>query len=131
MRTGEIIRKVREAKKLTQEQLSTLTGLSKGFLSDVENDKRNTSSGNILRIANALNVSVDYLLGSGIAKPARIRGPEVFPEELSVAARKLNLSYAQASELLSAQRSIIAHRNDRGRRMFTAEDWIQFYNLIK
>lgn len=59
---GERIRHVREQKRFTQDRLADVAGISKGFLSDLENDKRNVSSEYILRIANALGASVDYLL---------------------------------------------------------------------
>lgn len=60
--TGERIRQMRLARGMTQDQLSSAAGISKGFLSDVENGKRDISSRNLLRIATALSASVDYLL---------------------------------------------------------------------
>jgi len=42
--------------------LAETAAISKGFLSDVENNKRNISSEYLLRIANSLGTSVDYLL---------------------------------------------------------------------
>ena len=59
---GDRIREVREHRRLTQDRLAEVTDISKGFLSDVENNKRNVSSEYLLRIANALGASVDYLL---------------------------------------------------------------------
>lgn len=69
---GDRIREIREAKRLTQDQLAERTGISKGFLSDVENGKRNVSSEYLLRIANALNASVDYLLRGTSRQPAAV-----------------------------------------------------------
>ena len=59
---GDRIREIREGQRMTQDKLASLAGLSKGFLSDVENNKRNISSQNLLKIANVLGASVDYLL---------------------------------------------------------------------
>ena len=42
--TGETIRKIREARGLTQDQLAVQAKISKSFLSEVENDRRNISS---------------------------------------------------------------------------------------
>lgn len=47
---------------MNQDILAERAGLSKGFLSDVENNKRNVGSQNLLKIANVLGASVDYLL---------------------------------------------------------------------
>jgi transcriptional regulator with XRE-family HTH domain len=41
---GDRIREIRETRKLTQEQLAEKALVSKGFLSEIENGKRNVSS---------------------------------------------------------------------------------------
>ena|SRR5271163_604588 len=128
---GDRIREIREAKRLTQDQLAEKTGISKGFLSDVENGKRNVSSEYLLRIANALNASVDYLLRGTTDSPAGNREPIVIPPELSAAAERLDLSYSQAIELLEAHRSVIARRSNKQSKPFTIEDWIALHNAIK
>jgi transcriptional regulator with XRE-family HTH domain len=128
---GDRIREIREAKRLTQDQLAEKTGISKGFLSDVENGKRNVSSEYLLRIANALNASVDYLLRGTTESPAGNREPIVIPPELSAAAERLDLSYSQAIELLEAHRSVVARRSNKQSKPFTVEDWIALHNAIK
>jgi len=128
---GDRIREIREAKRLTQDQLAEKTAISKGFLSDVENGKRNVSSEYLLRIANALNASVDYLLRGTTDSPAGNREPVVIPSELSAAAERLDLSYSQAIELLEAHRSVIARRSNKQSKPFTVEDWIALHNAIK
>ena len=55
---GDRIREIREARTLTQDQLAERSGVSKGFLSDIENSKRNPSSEYVLKIANALGASI-------------------------------------------------------------------------
>jgi len=128
---GDRIREIREAKRLTQDQLAEKTGISKGFLSDVENGKRNISSEYLLRIANALNASVDYLL-RGTAQPSAGSGePVVIPPELSKVAERLNLSYSDTIELLEAHRSVIARRSNRHSKPFTVEDWVALHKAIK
>jgi transcriptional regulator with XRE-family HTH domain len=59
---GDRIREIREEMRMNQDILAERAGLSKGFLSDVENNKRNVGSQNLLKIANVLGASVDYLL---------------------------------------------------------------------
>jgi transcriptional regulator with XRE-family HTH domain len=68
---GERIREIREEMQINQEQLAERSGLSKGFLSDVENNKRNIGSENLLKIANVLGASVDYLLRGDTTKQPR------------------------------------------------------------
>src|ERR1017187_6884843 len=59
---GKRIAEVRDERGLTQRQLADKAGLSIAFLSEIENGKRNLSSRKLLRIADELNVSTDYLL---------------------------------------------------------------------
>ena len=127
--TGDRIREIREVRGMTQDQLADKAGISKGFLSDVENDKRNVSSENLLKIANALGASVDYLL-RGETKSSR-REEIVIPPELSQVAEELNLSYAETLELLEAHRSVIARRSSKTAKRFTADDWKQLHRAIK
>jgi transcriptional regulator with XRE-family HTH domain len=128
---GDRIREIREAKRLTQDQLAERTGISKGFLSDVENGKRNVSSEYLLRIANALNASVDYLLRGASQPTAGTGEPIVIPQELSLAAERLKLSYSQTIELLEAHRSVIARRSNKQSKPFTIDDWIALHKAIK
>ena len=127
--TGDRIKEIRDARGMTQDQLADKAGISKGFLSDVENNKRNISSENLLRIANVLGASIDYLL-RGETKHAT-REEVVIPPELSEVAEELNLSYAETLELLEAHRSVIARRSAKGAKRFNAEDWKQLYRAIK
>jgi transcriptional regulator with XRE-family HTH domain len=127
---GDRLREVREEMRMTQDRLAELAGLSKGFLSDVENNKRNIGAQNLLKIANVLGASVDYLLRGEVADVSAVE-PVVIPPELSQAARELELSYAAAVELLEAHRSVIARRSNRSLRRFTVDDWKQLHEAIK
>ncbi|MBZ5489892.1 MAG: helix-turn-helix domain-containing protein [Acidobacteriia bacterium] len=127
---GDRIREIREEMQINQEQLANRAGLSKGFLSDVENNKRNIGSENLLKIANVLGASVDYLLRGEAVEPTSSE-PVVIPPELSQAAEELELSYAATVELLEAHRSVIARRSNKGLRKFSVEDWKELHKLIK
>lgn len=128
---GDRIREIRETKKLTQDHLADKAGISKGFLSEIENGKRNVSSEYLLRIANALCASLDYLLRGTTDTPNGNKEPVVIPPELSEAAEKLNLSYAQTVELLDAHRSVIAKRSIKQSKPFNTGDWVALYRAIK
>ena len=127
---GDRIRAIREEMQINQDRLAELAGLSKGFLSDVENNKRNVSSENLLKIANVLGASVDYLLRGNVAEAVSAE-PIVIPPELSRAAEELQLSYAATLELLEAHKSVIARRSNKGLRTFTVEDWKELHRAIK
>ena len=127
---GKRIRKLREDKKMTLDVFSERTGISKGFLSDAETGKRNLSSQNLLKIANVLNASLEYLLRGPDAAPPNPE-PLTIPPELTAAARDLNLSFAHMEALLGAHRSVVARRSDEGLRSPSVEDWKELYKTIK
>lgn len=60
---GERIKERRKSLGWTQQTLCDKTGLSKGFLSDVENGKTSVCVDNLVEIAKALSVSVGHLVG--------------------------------------------------------------------
>lgn len=128
--TGDRIRSIRETRGLNQDQLAEKAEISKGFLSDVENNKRNISSEYLLRIANVLGASVDYLLRGETREPGRLE-PVIIPPELSQAAEELGLSYAETLQVLEAHNSIIARRSTKETKHFSAGDWKEFYRAIK
>ena len=67
---GERIKKRRLELGWTQDQLGQKAGISKSFLSDLENGKRSVSAKNLLDIARALSVSLDFLMtGEASEKP--------------------------------------------------------------
>lgn len=58
LKYGQVIRKIRLEKNISQEMLADLSGLHRTYMSDVELGKRNVSLENIDRIAKALEVSI-------------------------------------------------------------------------
>ena len=128
--TGERIREIREKRSLTQDQLASQAKISKSFLSEVENSKRNVSSQALLRIANILGASVDYLL-TGESKHHPSKAPVVIPPELSHAAEELQLTFNQTIDLLEAQRSVVARRTQKSMKSLTVEDWKELHKTLK
>jgi len=129
--TGDRIREIREKRKMTQDQLAQAADLSKGFLSDVENNKANISSQLLLRIANVLGASVDYLLQGKTKETSSLKDPVIIPQELSLAAEQLKLSYGEALELLEAHKSVVARRSNKDLKSFSVEDWKELHKAIK
>jgi transcriptional regulator with XRE-family HTH domain len=127
---GDRVREIREKRGMTQDQLAEAAELSKSFLSEIENDKSNVGAQILLRIANALGASVDYLL-QGAFREAVEKEPVVIPSTLSSAAEELNLTYAETRELLDAHNSVIARRSSKSNKDFTVEDWKRLHVAIK
>jgi transcriptional regulator with XRE-family HTH domain len=92
---------------------------------------RNPSSEYVLKIANALGASIDYLLRGDEASQPSARGPVTIPPELADAAVRLSLTYAQTVELLEAHKSVIARRSNREVKRFEVDDWIALHRAIK
>ena len=62
MSLGQRIRQKREALKLTQEQLAKNLGLTSQYISIIEQDKRSPSLLALVKLAEELGVTIDYLV---------------------------------------------------------------------
>ena len=60
---GLRIKELRKRKKYSQEELGHRLGLTKDTISKYENNTLTPSLGKIIRLAQIMNVSMDYLLG--------------------------------------------------------------------
>ena len=113
----------------TQEQLCTKAGLSKSFVSELENGKRSVSASNLLDIARALSVSLDYLM---TGKASGEQHAEVsIPSSLAKFAGDACLSLRQTLMLLDMQKQIVAHRSAKKKDGLEAVDWQKFYEGVK
>lgn len=63
---GSRIREERQRARLTQEQLAELVGCNESYIGQIERGVKNPSLEIIVGIANALNVTVDYLLADNV-----------------------------------------------------------------
>lgn len=66
---GLRLAKLRRAKKWSQEELAYHADIHRNYLSDLENGRRNPSLDVLVRLANALNISLEFLL-KGIFSPS-------------------------------------------------------------
>src|SRR5438552_3194880 len=73
MQLGKKIRELRFRRGLTVQQLAELSGLSKGFISQVENERTSPSLATLRDLARALNTSVAYLVVEDDAAPHIVR----------------------------------------------------------
>lgn len=76
MQLGRKIRDLRLRRGLTVQQLAELTGLSKGFISQVENSRTSPSLATLQDLARALETSVAYLVVEEDQAPHLVRASE-------------------------------------------------------
>jgi transcriptional regulator with XRE-family HTH domain len=129
--TGDRIREIRQARGLTQDQVASKAGLSKGFLSDVENNKTDIGSTFLLKIADALAASIDYLLRGNFTEQGFPQKAVEIPPELSETARESGWTYAETLEVLRAHNSVVAHRTKRSVKQLSKEHWKSLHAAIK
>jgi transcriptional regulator with XRE-family HTH domain len=128
---GERIKQIRMEMGWTQEKLARTAGLSKSFLSDIENDKTRVSGDNLLKIAEVLGASLDYLMRGESGGTRREPMSVEIPAQLSEAAEELGLTFRETLVLLDVEKSIVARKNYRQRHPMNKEDWKLLYNRIK
>lgn len=130
---GERIAALRERKGWTQKVLADRAGLSVTYLSEIESGKnRNVSSAKLLRIADELGASLDYLM-RGTEAPVRVRRPIEVPPELDEAAQRFGWTYHHTTGLLEAQQLIRARRTPTGTEVpdtYSVEDWVELYRKL-
>lgn len=78
---GDMIQQLRKERGMTLETLSRASGVSKSMLSQIERDKANPTIAVAWRLANALGVRLDQLLGAptGDPEPVRVIGKHEIP----------------------------------------------------
>ena len=124
---GARVRELRQKKGWTLDQLAGEVGVSKGSLSLLENGKARPAGLVMLRIANALDASVDYLLRGSAALPKECEKTSVeIPAELAELALEQGWSARRTFALVRAREALLARRSDRPRRSFTRTEWMDF-----
>jgi len=128
---GDRIKDARDAMGWTQDQLAEKARISKSFLSDVENNNRGISAEYALKIADALAISLDYLMRGEQGKEEVARQPIQIPPELSRAAEELHLTYSETLMLLEARNAVVARRSNQSLKPPTVDEWKALRKAIK
>lgn len=130
---GARIKYLRDARGWTQERLAEEASVSKSFISELENDRRNTSSEKLLEIATVLGASLDFIMkGEGVTQKGGPPTPVTIPLELSEAAEEQHWPYRHVVAVLVAWSSLVARRNAEGKpQMMTKRNWIDFYEKVR
>jgi len=130
---GKRIKYFRESKNWTQERLADEAGVSKSFISEVENDRRNPSAGKLLDIASVLGASLDFIMTGKTEGMPEQDVPKIveIPRELAAAAEEEGWPYRDVILLLNAWNSIVARRSRQGRPEMTKKSWLDCYEKLR
>lgn len=129
MALGDRIKARRTKLGWTQDVLTRKAGISKGFLSDVENGKRSIGAETLLDVARVLGLSLDFLM-TGQGTENYVKEIEI-PAGLAEFASDEGVSFRQTMVLLDMQRQILAHRSTSKSRSLDHVDWRRFYESVK
>jgi XRE family transcriptional regulator of biofilm formation len=126
---GGRIRLVRTKRGWSLEQLAEKAGISKSFLWEVE---RGSGIGGerLLRVANALDASLDYLMRGQVSDDESKTSTVEIPAEVDELAKEAGLTYRQTLALLEIDRSVMAHRRDV-RPSRDRDYWDKLYDAVK
>lgn len=131
MALGSRIRARRMELGWTQDELAQKAGISKGFLSDLENGKRGTGADTLLDLARVLAVSLDFLMTGTASMQQELQKEIEIPAALAEFADSAGLSFRQTLTLLELQRQIIAHRSTSRKEDSGKFDWAKFYQSVR
>ena len=127
---GRRIKQLRQSQTLTVHELANRSGVSAGYVSEVERGMSAVSVDKLMKIADGLKVSLGSLLG-GDPHPAAGQAIVQIPAALSKAAEQLNLSHRATLTLLQGQRSLMARRSKLDTGEWGVEEWLKFYEQVK
>lgn len=103
------LRKARELRKMSQADISERTGLQPSAISHFETGRRMPSFDNLKRLADALNVTTDYLLGR--AEEPTVTGPiidKIYRHVSNLSQSDLQI-LAEMADLLSKKKKESQH----------------------
>ena len=116
---------------MSLEALADRAGVSKSFLWEVEHDRSGISGERLLKVANVLGASLDYLLrgqrSPGMDEPQSVE----IPHELSEFAEEHHLTYGQTLALLEIDRSLVARRRRAGPGHMSKLEWERLYKGVE
>ena len=132
---GGRVRECRDQRGWKQKELADSAKISVTFLSELENDRRTPGAGVLLRLADALGVSLDYLLRGTVGeRPPRRQ--LVLPVELAEVAEEEGWSVRDWSDLLAYRDMVVARRTRPGspkhdERNLTKQEWRELHEWLR
>jgi transcriptional regulator with XRE-family HTH domain len=127
-RLGENIRYLRQGKNLSLADLAAKSGVSKTYISDLENGLGGRPNVQYLyKIATALETTIDALISLSLKPSQRKTVPTVSKEPLPPGLEE----FAKQEHLEPQQIDMLARLNFRGNRPKNADAWKLIYDTIK
>jgi XRE family transcriptional regulator, master regulator for biofilm formation len=129
MSIGQKIKNLRTAKNLTLPQCADKAGISKGFLSQLENgETSNPSLDTLNKIASALDTTIATLLDKPSIKPIKIVPDEINPQLQEF----IKESNSKGQEPLDEDvlQALYALQERGGKSKKTKDDWSYLYETI-
>ena len=129
----ERARNIRIACGLTQKQFGEILGISKSYVSDIENGYIGLSMEHINKICNYAEVSFDYMLGfsdkvnKNIIKIEKIN-LKILGENLKILRKELGITQEKMANKLNITRSLVTHY-ENGRRLIRTSDFKQMCEI--
>jgi len=112
---GARVRQRRRELNLTQEALAGMAALSKSFVSEVESGQTSPSGLVYLKLAEALGVSVEWLLRGELPEALAVNAGDVrIPPLVAELAEEQGWSYGETLDVAAALQSIVARRTRGG-----------------
>ncbi len=115
MTIGENVRSYRKRRKLKQHELAELSGVGKATIAQLEADQHWARFTTFAKISNALNASIDALVGRNKVFPRLRFGSDLsFGEKLAVARRANNLTRAALERKADIPKKTLERWENRG-----------------
>jgi transcriptional regulator with XRE-family HTH domain len=124
---GERIKSRRHELGLSQDALAEKAGISKSFLSDLENNRRSIGAETLLDLGRAMGLSLDFLM---TGQASEDRADKEVPAALARFAAEQGLSVREMMTLLEVQEQIMAARK-RPKARLEQVVWKSLYESVK
>jgi transcriptional regulator with XRE-family HTH domain len=111
----------------SQDALAEKAGISKSFLSDLENNRRSIGAETLLDLGRAMDLSLDFLM---TGEPSEDQASKEIPASLARFAAEQGLSVRETMTLLEVQERIMTARR-RAKDRMEAVDWKAFYQAVR
>lgn len=127
---GDRVRRLRRDRGWSQEQLCKRAGISKSFISEVENSAATPGGPVLIKLASSLGASLDYLLTGREPEPVKSKAVEI-PQSLAAFADKRGLPFRHVVVLNEVLSSIEGRRRDAGAKDLSEADWAKLYESVR
>lgn len=126
---GDRVRRLRKSLNWTQDRLAAEAGVSKSFISEVENGASQPRGPVLVKIAAALQASIDYLM-TGQEPTVHAAKPVEIPSELAAFAKRRGIPYPHVELLLDFHNSVVGMRRDQPETRLPENEWEDLYDKV-